>query len=79
MEGANMDYNLSKSIVLFLLNIPPETKKCAMDLYMEWQAAGGRVYDPDELIYILYYFDQMKNYDRQIMKEIAEMDGFLRK
>lgn len=72
-----MDYELSKSIVLFLLNIPPDTKKDAMELYMEWQDNGGRVYDPNILIYILYYFDKMKNYDRTIMKEIAEMDCFI--
>ena len=73
-----MSEDLAKSVVLFILNTPVNTKKDAMELYMEWQEAGGRVTDPDVLLYILFYFDKMKNYDRNIIKEIAIMDGFIK-
>lgn len=42
-----MEIELAKSIVLFLLDIPADTKMEAVDLYMEWQRSGGRIYDPD--------------------------------
>lgn len=73
-----MEIELAKSIVLFLLNIPADTKMEAVDLYMEWQKSGGRIHEPDKLVYILYYFNKMKNQDRALMREIAVMDGLIR-
>ena len=72
-------YDLYKSITLFLLyQVPENTSASDVEIYKVWRNMSGNFLVDDTFVTsLLEYVHAKKHEDRNVMKALAQIDGFI--
>lgn len=72
-------YDLYKSITLFLLyQVPENTSASDVEIYKVWRNMSGNFLVDDTFVAsLLEYVHAKKHEDRNVMKALAQIDGFM--
>ena len=72
-------YDLYKSITLFLLyQVPENTSASDVEIYKVWRNMSGNFLVDDTFVAsLLEYVHAKKHEDRNVMKALAQIDGFI--